>query len=111
MEDFDIINRSNNPLESDNKHMNKVFENRPSMNKFTVITEKESQRIDEKVNDILAGKELSPNHCAIDMPVIPLMYIRFNPDLYDDKTFKLKILSPVEVSTKRKRKKKVIVSV
>ena len=45
------------------------------------------------------------------MPVIPLMYIRFNPDLYDDKTFKLKILSPVKVSTKRKRKKKVIVSV
>ena len=38
---FDIINRSNNPLESYNKHMKSVFDNkRPSMNKFIVSTEK-----------------------------------------------------------------------
>ena len=37
-------------MDSYNKHLNGVVDNRPSMNTFTVSTEKETRQIDGKVN-------------------------------------------------------------
>ena len=75
---FDMVNRTNNGLESYNRHVNQLFPTRPTLIAFVQVIEGESRHQAQILSDIRTGKIAEPSRKHVQtIPAIPDEYDRF----------------------------------
>jgi hypothetical protein len=72
-----MVNRTNNALESYNRRFNSIFLKTPSLIEFNELVKNESLRQEDILNDIRAGRRREKDHPEVWIPEIPLSYYEF----------------------------------
>ena len=78
----EIVNRTNNALESYNRRFNALFLKQPMLIEFAMIIEKESREQAQIRQDIVTGRKQEPERKDIWIPTIPESYIQFKEEYY-----------------------------
>jgi hypothetical protein len=78
----EIVNRTNNALESYNRRFNALFLKQPMLIEFAMIIEKESREQAQIRQDIVTGRKQEPRRKDIWIPTIPESYIQFKEEYY-----------------------------
>jgi hypothetical protein len=72
-----MMNRTNNALESYNCRFNTIFLKMPSLIEFNELVKKESLRQEDILNDIHSGRRCEKDNQEVWIPDIPLSYYEF----------------------------------
>ena len=80
-ETTDIVNSTNNALESYNRRFKALFPKTPSLIKFAMIIETESSQQAVTRQDIITGKKREPYRNETWFPVIPKCYYEFKDNV------------------------------
>ncbi|ETL32595.1 hypothetical protein L916_14847 [Phytophthora nicotianae] len=75
--EVDIINRTNNPLEKNNRDFASRLGTHPSLLAFIEGTKKEAERYIRLIIDIKHGRQSVPHHTPPVQPVVPASYACF----------------------------------
>ena len=75
-----IMNRTNNGLESYNKQINALFTHTPSLLEFCAVMEQESRRVARRLQDIDSGTVDRPTYNDVTIPKIPRAYHKWVKD-------------------------------
>ena len=75
-----IVNRTNNALESYNRRFNKIFSKQPTLIKFAMLIEEESRHQTQIRQDIITGKKREPKRTKIWIPELPESYLQFKEE-------------------------------
>ena len=74
---YDMVNRTNNGLESYNRRVNQLFPSRPTLIAFVQVIEKESRYQAQLLSDIRTGKVAEPSRNEQTISAIPAEYDSF----------------------------------
>ena len=75
---YDMVNRTNNGLESYNRRVNQLFPSRPTLIAFVQVIEKESRHQAQLLSNIRTGKVAEPSRKHVQtIPTIPAEYDAF----------------------------------
>jgi hypothetical protein len=94
----EIVNRTNNALESYNRRFNALFLKEPKLIEFAMIIEKESREQAQIRQDIVTGRKQEPERKDIWIPTIPESYIQFKEEYYY-----LGNINPITTTTSKKK--------
>ena len=97
----EIVNRTNNALESYNRRFNALFLKQPTLIEFAMIIEKESREQAQIRQDIVTGRKQEPNRKDIWIPTIPESYFQFKEEYYY-----LGKIDPITTTTSKKKGRK-----
>jgi hypothetical protein len=97
----EIVNRTNNALESYNRRLNALFLKQPTLIEFAMIIEKESREQAQIRQDIVTGRKQEPNRKDIWIPTIPESYFQFKEEYYY-----LGKVDPITTTTSKKKGRK-----
>ncbi len=76
----DLLNRTNNAMESYNRAFNSNFDKKPSLIEFVEKTEQESRAVEDRLDGIRKHKEKRPDYRAPTIPEIPNAYTAFKAE-------------------------------
>ena len=97
---IDFVNRTNNGLESYNKHINKLYPKQPGLIEFMQTLEKETLRVDANLTGIRRGQISVPTRREpLSIPPLPAAYLQFKQDMVSQSQSKKK-----KASTKKTKK-------
>jgi hypothetical protein len=77
---LEIVNHTNNALESYNCRFNKIFSKQPTLIEFALLIEEESRRQAQIRQDINIGKKREPERKKIWIPDVPELYLQFKEE-------------------------------
>ena len=96
----EIVNRTNNALESYNRRFNALFLKQPMLIEFAMMIEKESREQAQTRQDIVTGRKQEPNRKDIWIPTIPESYFQFKEEYYY-----LGKIDPITTTTSKKKQR------
>jgi hypothetical protein len=77
-----IVNCTNNALESYNRRFNKIFSKQPTLIEFAILIEEESRLQAQFRQDIITGKKSEPERTKIWIPDVPESYLQFKAEYH-----------------------------
>jgi hypothetical protein len=95
----EIVNHTNNALESYNRRFNALFLKQPTLIEFAMIIEKESREQAQIRQDIVTGRKQEPERKDIWIPTISESYIQFKEEYYY-----LGKIDPMTTTTSKKKR-------
>jgi hypothetical protein len=96
----EIVNCTNNALESYNRRFNAFFLKQPTLIEFAMIIEKKSREQAQIRQDIVTGRKQEPERKDIWIPTIPESYIQFKEEYYY-----LGNINPITTTTSKKKQR------